>query len=210
MIRNGAPVFAYTQVSVDFTDFSKPMKPAASDMHEEMAMMQRTQALEERFPRTPEQEFADLEQDIGSGAGIERSFNLPRLAKAALKADAVDKASSYAHELLGSDTTDPNYGQALHDGNMVLGVIALRQGNVPEAKGYLLESAKSKGSATLNSFGPNMLLAKALLEKGERDVVLEYFESCRSFWTMGAKQLDAWTATVRGGGIPAFGANLEY
>ena len=49
-----------------------------------------------------------------------------------------------------------------------------------------------------------------LLERGEHEAVLEYFESCRSFWTMGARQLDAWTATVRGGGIPAFGANLAY
>ncbi len=55
-----------------------------------------------------------------------------------------------------------------------------------------------------------MLLAKALIEKGERDAVVEYFNSCRSFWTMGASQLDTWTATVRGGGMPAFGANLVY
>jgi hypothetical protein len=93
---------------------------------------------------------------------------------------------------------------------MVLGMIALRKGDVPQAKRDLAESANIEGSPTLDSFGPNMLLAKALLERGEHEAVLEYFESCRSFWTMGAKQLDAWAATVRSGGVPLFGANLVY
>lgn len=210
VIRNGAAVFAYTHTTVDFTDFSKPVKPVAPDMGEAMESLKRVQALEQRFPRTPEQELADLEQDLGSGTGVDRSFALPQLAKAALKAGALDKAAAYAHDLLHSPSTDPMYGQALHDGNMVLGMVALHQGDVPEARRYLLESAKTKGSPVLDSFGPNMLLAKALLERGERDAVIEYFESCRSFWTMGAKQLDAWTATVRSGGMPAFGANLIY
>jgi hypothetical protein len=93
---------------------------------------------------------------------------------------------------------------------MVLGVIALRRGDMLQAKQYLAASGKTKGSPQLDSFGPNMSLAKALLEKGERDAVLDYFEACRTFWKMGAKQLDAWSATVRGGGIPSFGANLVY
>jgi outer membrane lipoprotein-sorting protein len=210
VIRNGAPVFAYTHTTVDFTDFSRPVKPAVPDMGDAMESLKRVQALEERFPRTPEQELADLEQDLGSGAGVDRSFAVPQLAKAALKAGALDKAATYAHDLLRSPSSDPMYGQALYDGNMVLGMVALHQGDVPEARRYLLESAKTKGSPVLDSFGPNMQLAKALLEKGERDAVLEYFESCRSFWSMGAQQLDAWTATVRRGGVPAFGANLVY
>jgi hypothetical protein len=208
VIRNGAPVFAYTQANVDFTDYSKPMKPELSDMHEVMAVAERVASLEQRFPRTPEQELADLEQDLGSSA--EDSFVLPRLAKAALKANALDKAAGYANRLLRVPAADANYGQAVHDGHMVLGLIALRKDDVLQAKRDLAESANIKGSPTLDSFGPNMLLAKALLERGEHEAVLEYFESCRSFWTMGAKQLDAWTATVRSGGVPAFGANLVY
>jgi len=210
VIRNGAPIFAYTQANVDFTDYSKPIKPELPDMHETMVVAERAAALEQRFPRTPEQELADLEQDLGSGAEAEGSFVLPRLAKAALKANALDKASDYATRLLRVPAADGNYGQAVHDGHMVLGMIALRKGDVLQAKRDLAESANIKGSPTLDSFGPNMLLAKALLERGEHEAVLEYFESCRSFWTMGAKQLDAWTATVRSGGVPLFGANLVY
>ncbi len=62
----------------------------------------------------------------------------------------------------------------------------------------------------MNSFGPNMQLAKDLLAKGEREVVLEYFKRCRTFWKMGADRLAAWTAAVSKGETPEFGANLEY
>ena len=79
-----------------------------------------------------------------------------------------------------------------------------------EAKKRLLASDDSKGSPQMNSFGPNMQLAKALLEKGERDAVLEYFQRCGRFWKMGQDQLAAWTAAVKKGEIPDFGANLNY
>ena len=55
-----------------------------------------------------------------------------------------------------------------------------------------------------------MSLAKDLLEKGERDVVLEYFEACRKFWKMGEDDLDKWSKEVKAGTIPDFGANLVY
>jgi hypothetical protein len=55
-----------------------------------------------------------------------------------------------------------------------------------------------------------MSLAKDLLEQGDRDTVLEFFAECRKFWKLDHDKLDAWTAKVRGGGIPDFGANLLY
>ena len=54
-----------------------------------------------------------------------------------------------------------------------------------------------------------MLLARELLEKGERDVVLKYFELCGQFWDH-AEMLKDWRQTVTSGGIPKFGANLVY
>jgi hypothetical protein len=62
----------------------------------------------------------------------------------------------------------------------------------------------------MNSFGPNMSLAKDLLEKGEREVVLEYFELCRKFWKLHTGRLDDWSRDVKAGRIPDFGANLVY
>lgn len=55
-----------------------------------------------------------------------------------------------------------------------------------------------------------MGLAKDLLEKGEQQVVLEYFELCRRFWDSGHRKLDTWSRQVRAGKVPDFGANLMY
>jgi len=85
----------------------------------------------------------------------------------------------------------------------------LKAGNIEEAGSYLLAAAETSSSPQLNSFGPNMLLAKELLEQGEQDIVLEYLELCGKFWKKTDK-LKRWAATVRGGGIPEFGGNLAY
>lgn len=153
-------------------------------------------------------------------ASFERAYELePRtaaltdLAKTAFEAGDYDKAAIYAHKLLKEEKSGPgqwNYGNAIHDGNLVLGRIALRQGQIEEARKYLREAGKTPGSPQLNSFGPNLTLAKELLEKGEKQAVLEYFQAIRKFWKMGQDKLDQWTRAVEADGIPAFGANLDY
>ena len=143
----------------------------------------------------------------------ERFYALNRAAKNALQAGNVTEAEALANELAllaPKYPQDWNYGNAIQDANQVLGRIALARGDVMEAKKRLLASADSKGSPQMNSFGPNMRLAKALLEKGESDVVLEYFQHCGKFWEMGQDRLAQWTATVKKGDVPEFGANLEY
>lgn len=102
-----------------------------------------------------------------------------------------------------------SYGSAIQDSNQVLGRIALSEGNLAEATKRLLASADSEGSPTMNSFGPNMTLAKELLQKGEKDVV-EYFDLCRVFWKRHAETLDRWTEDVKFGHMPNFGANRVY
>ena len=52
--------------------------------------------------------------------------------------------------------------------------------------------------------------AQELLEKGQTAVVLQYFGLCTKFWKMENGKLAAWTATVKGGDMPNFGANLLY
>jgi hypothetical protein len=47
------------------------------------------------------------------------------------------------------------------------------------------------------------------LQKGERKVVLEYFSLCGKFWHH-RDELEQWTAEVKQGKIPDFGANLVY
>jgi len=213
VLRGGHAVFAYTQATVDFTDFSKPVTPDSfsENIGEEMTASQRIQELQSRWPRSPAQVLADLEQDLGGRDDENRSYALPQLAKAAVAAGALDKASLYANELLTSaHAGDWNDGNAIHDGNMVRGLVALHSGNVEQAAKDLIEAGKTTGSPQLNSFGPNMTLASELLEKGQRDAVLEYLTLCKKFWTLGADRLDTWIDAIRTGGKPDFGANLMF
>jgi len=215
VLRDGHPVYAYTDVTVDFDldDPARPAKPGDADLAGEMAAAQRIAELRERMPRSPEQILADTEQQAGAASGIERFYALAGLAKAAIDAGQPDKAATYATELLQLaelHSHDWNYGNAIHDGNLVLGLVALRSDDIAGAKTYLLAAGKTPGSPQLNSFGPNMKLAKALLEKGERDAVLEYFSLCRTFWKLGGARLDSWSAAVRSGVTPDFGANLLF
>ena len=112
---------------------------------------------------------------------------LGRAAKAALECERFDKARDYAEELMELVSIyqdDWNYGNAVQDSNLVLGVLALREGNTDTACAHLFASVRTKGSPQMNSFGPNMALAKALIEDGEVEAVLVFFELCRGFWKM--------------------------
>lgn len=141
---------------------------------------------------------------------LQRDGLLSNLAKTALDAGLIDDATKFAETMLQDDAAGWNRGNRIHHGNLILGRIALSQGDVAEAKSRLLLAGKTPGSPQLNSFGPNMLLAKELLERGESDVVLEYFALCQAFWTMPGRPLEQWTKDVKAGRIPQFGGNLSY
>ena len=132
------------------------------------------------------------------------------LPKAAMEAQELQKAKKYSLALLESATDRDgwNYGNIIHDTNLILGRVALTEGKIDVAKLHLLEAGKSTGSPQLNSFGPNMSLAKELLERSEREVVLQYFDLCGKFWDDG--KLNRWKGDVQAGRIPNFGANLLY
>lgn len=143
----------------------------------------------------------------------EKFYALNDAAKESFEVGKIEEARKYAKDLLTLSEKFPNdwnYGNAIQDGNLVLGRIALKDGRTEEAKQFLLKAGKSPGSPQMDSFGPNMSLARDLVEKGERDVVLEYFQLCGVFWKMGHEQLDQWTKDVKAGKTPDFGANLVY
>ncbi len=137
------------------------------------------------------------------------------LAQMAIEAGDLEKARTYATELLGPGlrwSGGGNSGRALFYGNLVLGRIALREGKLDEASQYLLKAGKTTGDPALDSFGPNMSLAKELLEKGKTNSVLEFFQECGKFWPQygGENKMAQWTAEVKAGRTPNFGANLVY
>jgi hypothetical protein len=143
----------------------------------------------------------------------ERLHLTMKAAPTALAAGESDKAKAYALSLLQQADTPPHNlynGDAIHVGNIVLGLIALASDDRSEAKRRLLEAGKSQGSPVLNSFGPDMRLAKELLAKGEREVVIQYFELCTVFWKFQYDKLIEWRAIVIKGRIPKFGPNLVY
>jgi len=106
--------------------------------------------------------------------------------------------------------SDWNYGNAVHKAHLALGRLALRNGDIEQAKHFLIEAGKTPGSPQLNSFGPNMLLAKELLEKGETAAVLEYLDLCGKFWRSDFGSLSTWKKLIVEGKQPNFLANLFY
>ena len=143
----------------------------------------------------------------------QKYYMLTHLAEISFEAGDLDKASKYATDLLKKSTLYPkdwNNGNAVHHGNLVLGRVALALGKLEKSKEYLLKAGKTSGSPQLNSFGPNMSLAKELIEKNEREIVIEYFQLCGNFWAMDRGCLKEWEATVMKGDMPDFGPSLTY
>ena len=146
----------------------------------------------------------------GAKSNQERFSELPDAAEAGFGLGKLD-AATYATELLDLAPEFPkdwSYGNAIHDGHMVR--IALRQDDTEKAKDELLLAGATPGSPQLDSFGPNMALARDLLEKNEPEAVVEYFKLCNSFWELEDGRLRRWTVLAEAGEMPDFAANLLY
>ncbi len=140
-----------------------------------------------------------------SPKAIDRFYLLSDLAEAAFEAQKIKKAQSYARELLEispEHKDDWNYGNAIHNGNTVLGRIAIRRGDAERAADFLLKAGATPGSPQLNSFGPDFVLAKELLEKGEKKTVIEYLKLCKNFWKEDV--LDRWIRMIEADIEPDF------
>jgi tetratricopeptide (TPR) repeat protein len=135
----------------------------------------------------------------------QRFYPLTELATSALYLGFTNEARAYAQRLLAMTPQFQdswNYGNAVHDGNEVLGRIAVQEGRLDDAKRFLIEAGKTPGSPQLDSFGPDMGLAQDLLEKGERETVLEYLKLCRRFWKHRGDLLDQWSQAIKAGKTP--------
>lgn len=143
----------------------------------------------------------------------ERFYALADAAKESFNCNNIEDARKYAQELLELSLQfkqDWNYGNAIHDGNMVLGRIALLDGKLKDAKQFLLMAAKTPGSPQIKTYGPNLSLAKDLLEKGEREIVLKYINLCCDKWLYGSWEKAKLLEDLKNGETPTFGPNLFY
>ena len=149
----------------------------------------------------------------GSNDPAKHFYDTTKAAPAAFKAGNMDQAKLLSLDLMEQAQSwkeNWNYGNAIHAANLVLGRIALNKGEIEAAKHYLLEAGNTPGSPQLNSFGPDMVFAKELLEKGERETVIKYFNLCSKFWDKRFSKIAQWNVIVANGDIPDFEANLRY
>lgn len=156
--------------------------------------------------------------------------SLKKLAIKSLADGDTRAASKYAGEWLNSNTNQKAYyyGTTVHDANQIMGVAALKEGRVADAKSYLLKAGATRGSPGLNSFGPAMVLAQQLLEKNETQAVMEYLDLVAKFWASSSdeylrrveektpgtsavfqqlnkehqKQIDSWKQEIQAGNRP--------
>ncbi|MDZ4660531.1 MAG: hypothetical protein SGJ18_02810 [Pseudomonadota bacterium] len=140
---------------------------------------------------------------------VKKYSSEPMTSSAAIEAESFSKSLL---EIAKNYEKDWNYGNAIHHGNLVLGRVKLFQGDLTVAKQYLILAAGTNGSPQLGSFGPNMTLAKELLEKGEKKAVLEYFDNCLKFWKSptAKTEVEPWKTAINKGSTPDFGGNLVY
>src|SRR5262245_31298413 len=149
---------------------------------------------------TPSLELQHLEAVSGRDP-ITRNPFLPRLARAAFLAADYPRAQRYANQALEASQHGVFWwtGDAIHQGNIVLGRLALRANELEEARRRLVAAGKTPGSSSLNSTGPSMQLAKDLLDRGAADTVLQYLEECGKFWEGDRGKLPEWIALIKAG-----------
>jgi hypothetical protein len=139
----------------------------------------------------------------------------------ALDKQRYEQAETYAAEALVEAESPPRRspdGNALHDGNQILGLVWLHRGDIEKAKGYLLEAGRRPAEAR-SSTKPHMILARELLQHGEKEVVLQYLDLVKVFFlrsnpdmreydwyrivqSQNKQKMGQWKKAVRAGKIP--------
>ena len=100
-------------------------------------------------------------------------------------------------------------GDAVATSSLVLGRLALLNGDVKQAEMFLLQSGQIMPGSNSSLFGPNMTLALELLKRQRTEVVLRFLDEWSKIWRgEGRMRLRHWTTAIRQGAIPDFGANL--
>lgn len=163
-------------------------------------------------PEIAKRSLAAYELALSTADDASRGNLLEELATVAAYAGDLAKAEQYAKEAL-ERAVEPggagwNYGNAVHHGNLVLGLVALKKDDLNTAEKHLLKAGETSGSPQLNSFGPNMYLAQELLKQGRQATVIQYLKLCKKFWSN--PSADRWIADIEAGRKPDFGGNLRY
>ena len=142
--------------------------------------------------------YGDLEPPLAAQLHDQAArllLHFGHLAKARVHAEAMVMMATGIHD--GMD------GKQVHSGHVILGRIALREGDVGEARARLELAGRTAGAAQLDC--PEMALANELLQHDQRDAVLQYLLLCRTACDSYGDTLDRWIAQLRDGLIPELG-----
>ena len=215
LLRHAAAFFTLSDetFSAELLMRAEDVEPSSAEWARELGQIHWREA--RQFPEgwdaaLAERALADFERAYALSEASGRGPLLPELAMAAFVIGDTDKARTYAETMLADIPDDWNRGNRVHYGNLVLGRVALADGDLRGAAQYLLAAGRTPGSPQLNSFGPDMALARDLLERGETQTVLRYLALCLDFWEMGQASLKSWIALIEGGRTPDFSRHLRF
>jgi tetratricopeptide (TPR) repeat protein len=141
----------------------------------------------------------------------DRGHVLIEVSKAAFDAGEHARARIAAEEMFRISLTDANPADTLHAAHTILGRLALKEGNIEEAKRCLAAAAEAiVTKAGVFAPGPRELwLAHELLERGERTAVIEYLQRCSAVWQDPWHRADIWTSAIERGEVPDFRHHRE-
>ncbi|MCF6317930.1 MAG: hypothetical protein L3J83_01430 [Proteobacteria bacterium] len=148
-----------------------------------------------------------------SSAALERFYILEELITKYYKTGDYPQARKLANEYLNLASQynqNWNYGNARHDANHVLGLMSYNEGNIDEARKYLLKSGKSNGSPQLDTFGPDLELANLLLKEGHQEDTKIYLTNIKKFWEIDNGVVADWIQQIDSGEIPELSKFGQY
>ena len=106
-----------------------------------------------------------------------------RLLGAGDLAGALTVADALLVETSNTPEDDWNYGNLVHHTHILRGKVFLVQGDASAAAAEFMAAGETPGSPQLDSFGPDLSLAWALLGGGEDSAVLSYLHQIAQFWS---------------------------
>ena len=132
----------------------------------------------------------------------ERDHIKPEEAKAAW-----ERARKYARDALAlaaKFSNDPNCGFAIYKANMILGTLAMWDGDQNTAVRFMLDASKAPASEELayNTAPYAERLVKYLLKYGERETVIEFLERMAQINILGKDYILDAAAAIRRGQMP--------
>ena len=158
--------------------------------------------------------LALLKNERSTERDAKRAMLLQSLTKIAFELGKFDRAKALATELIldfGQDAASPNYANATHTGNIILGRIAVRENDAVKAKQYLLIAVRAPLRREKSFFSKiDLRLARELLEKGEKATVSEYLKLCEkllnysNLYAGKVRALKSWQAQINEGKMPSF------